>query len=91
MESAQHGFQNISEGIIDKLGLVGGITKRYIRSEAMSWSLHIKTNNGWQYRFRDETGDWYKLRVVVTSWGHVVSYNSDKPNINRVEWYKPFI
>ncbi|KAK0719421.1 hypothetical protein B0H67DRAFT_681538 [Lasiosphaeris hirsuta] len=83
------GFQTTSSGDVSDPVLVGGITSWWIRSETVGWSLHIKSNKRYKYRFRDETNDWYELRVFMTSKEHFVGYTSSKPNINRVEFYEP--
>lgn len=45
--------------------------------------LHIY-NNSLSFKFTDETGDTYGLSIHVYSYNHGVSYNSKKPNINKI-------
>jgi hypothetical protein len=83
-----HVPQTIEKGNTDNsLKNSSGIVYWYIRAETLGYSLHVKCEKRKQYRFRDETGDWYYLKVNVNLWEHVVGYSSEKPSINRVEWY----
>lgn len=50
------------------------------------YAVHIKANRSTDWVFIDENGDSYQLWISITSFGHQVSYDSEKPNINRVDF-----
>ena len=50
------------------------------------YAVNIKPRTATDWAFTDETNDTYQLWVSITLWGHKVSYNSDKPNIHRIDF-----
>lgn len=46
-------------------------------------TLWIDVREAWNYRFYDESGDYYDLSTYKTG-SHYVDYDSNKPNIKRI-------
>jgi hypothetical protein len=54
--------------------------------------IRIRQDTNYEYYFKDESGDTYKLSSIAGSGvgSHEVSYNSDRPNIVEIGWQHGF-
>lgn len=50
------------------------------------YSVEIKPDRASDWAFTDGTNDSYQLWVSITLWSHVVSYDSDNPDIKRIDF-----
>lgn len=50
------------------------------------YSVHIKPDRSTDWAFTDQSGQSYQLWVSITLWEHQVSFDSNQPNIERIDY-----
>ncbi|RON15576.1 hypothetical protein [Pseudomonas frederiksbergensis] len=64
---------------VQKIGIAAGYVS-HDRGPIYEYRINFQNSKGWEFQFKDETGDIYPCNTTFNSW-HYIDYNSDKATI----------